>query len=567
MKCPHWLEGCSLTEAVLVIFFIPLTDSIIQQQLQQQQSTGSAASSLPKTLDEAIALMSTQPLALQYGPVLIGVKHNSSSKGKHAVESNLCSTDFHLSAGDGLFVLVSDMYRLRPSEMVAMSGESALIRRLIREKVQQREQPQQQDVLSRGGAAGAAYTYSPPPWETGLAARTPSDLDRGQQGVPWWGVRPTHYESIGRQRPSQYYAQGRALAGALASGAPSATTTTRRASLGAAASAASSAAPASATEPPPQPHGHRMRYPIPFGDDMSLPASGQVRGGAGVVARRQLPQHPQLPQGPTTSVCVSALPPPPGVLSGHIVVVIDAHLEQLPLFLHPVTRISDRPVVILSSAAVLPIGVLRYAERLHKRNGRVQIFLVTGDSLSYNDLNKAGVARAARIMILAGASSTGPVGSLEWKKDEGLGMPGPRGFTAAGKSTDRYEAILNQQLSGGLAQGGTLANDARGILTTVLLESLLVHSHPAVIASTTTELTSQSSFLLLGPSPVVPLSALEADGAAESYYEGGSVTSATAFRSPMLRTVEGTRRGSRDTRYSVDDLGVGLPPRRSSPTV
>ena len=721
MRCPAWLEGCTLQEAVLAVFFTPLVPHLLAAQRQaaaaslppsrrhSRRTDGCGSSSgvsagggggegggvrgipwffhaevkkrrygwgggganaetsaasyggepppplghppypphstitIPACLAEVVALLESHPfLRVEHGPVLIGARQTTAG-GDDSVEGDLGRTDFSLSEGDGLFILVGDIAGTPSVEDIQRSGIVDLVVGWL-----------------RGPVTATTSLVAPlpglwvPPRPTPFPPGAPPSASSITHTHATRMLPVSLYESIGRPAPSHYLQgqqqQGRSGSGSERGGQPAShrgasasggggrvalsggtylpplalaaqrcsgeqatpaqpqhkppatssttaaatsttptststtttTTTTTTAAIVSRGRAAMDGEPVGVQSGTPTPIGEgtgpittdastaaSTDRPLPRGSSLrssrrsSLTGSGGDGGGDGGGGRnvegdgyggedgcgslsRRFERGSLFLGGPSRGDRGGPLPqvgggggegggkgaastspllsPPPRSLAGHVLVITDVQLERLPLFLAPLHRVSDRSVVILSTAGCggAPPALLRYAERLRRRGAGPrcpQLYYVCGDALSVTDLRRAGVTSAARIVIVSRSGSLDLVSSSSARKDAGLATPGiniaaggyyyARGsFSSSITTISGHDSVAQRaqmHAHRGLAQGESVAADARGILATVLLESLLAGANPALVASTTTEVLSQASFLLLGPSPAVKL--------------------------------------------------------------
>lgn len=246
-----------------------------------------------------------------------------------------------------------------------------------------------------------------------------------------------------------------------------------------------------------------------------------------------------------------ALQEPPAGLSGHLLVVCDDGLERLPLLLYPLRLVSDRDIVVLSLAppdalvgALAELRLMTHVAsdggnggwgadagmpsppagvRRRRRAGTAsasgsgaldpplsfhgrcdvsasqggageggRIFYVRGDALIPRDLQRAHIGRAIRVVVLNSPS--------------GHGLGGHGGSVGGNIELDTTGGAVGSaggEFDGGsgeaAGEGGVV--DARAVLATVLIESRMARRHPALVASTTTEISSNSSFRLMGRVP------------------------------------------------------------------
>jgi len=137
--------------------------------------------------------------------------------------------------------------------------------------------------------------------------------------------------------------------------------------------------------------------------------------------------------------------------------------------------------------------VVKQAPGVPKRT-LTQVVLLRGNPLQPSHLVKAGLMRASRVLVLSnlgphapetGEISTSGEATLESSTSNQIG---------AGWSGDQWDKA-------GSFNPTELSSDTRCLLSTLLLESVLSIHRPALLAGTTSEFTSSSSLLLLGPAP------------------------------------------------------------------
>lgn len=234
-----------------------------------------------------------------------------------------------------------------------------------------------------------------------------------------------------------------------------------------------------------------------------------------------------------------ALAEPPRDVRGHVLVILDdsEDLESLPLFLYHLRQTSDRDVVVLSQGDPAPLvsalaelkplnrgrralrssavtGVPGRMEALHHphhpHHPEGRLFFLQGDALRAADLRRARLHTAVRVVLFnKGAARRAAEPTIETASYETF-APQPSSLMTEG--ADGGSAGPELGLTGGLRAAGGAAEfdmactvDARAVLMTVYIESRLARTNPALLAATCTEISTNSSFRLMGPVPFLRL--------------------------------------------------------------
>lgn len=453
--------------------------------MKQRQRSGKHMSALPpfSSLSEAVALLETHPvLRTTRGPVLIGARRAlqpptlgtiggdvdaaaTATHTKGAILSDLTSEEV-LAEGDGLYILLGDITQAPSPADIESSGVTLLIRRLV--------------VEHERGAT------------TSSAAVPLVSSAKQAAGAPDNTAATGHTHSISHSRTSD-------------------------------------------TRFSPREHPNQQRDALKedhWGRGPALLPVDMARVRPSLdheapVGIRHLVLDPS-PLGPPPKALAGHIV---------VIADEPRQLDALHLYLRPLHRVSLRPVVILSRVAHMPHSVLQHNARLvrmgalkgspnpegyHHRvaqsaetaplrgllsvsppaaeaagtepqstaRSAAAVYHVLGDSLSVPDLLRAGVRRASRIVIFGSGGSLGKAAcenifgdALLQATEQASSTEIPAatwesGSFAGGTGVDQRSSLAfsHQQLSGDLrvSQGqSTCGSDTRGILTTVLLESLL----------------------------------------------------------------------------------------------
>ena len=220
--------------------------------------------------------------------------------------------------------------------------------------------------------------------------------------------------------------------------------------------------------------------------------------------RRSHPLQPQPQGGPTTEPAATAVASAAPAAAGR---GADATATALP------SSVSRRLWLGVGTDAAAPIrgGTMSLASPLEQQQGQQRggrLFFVRGSALSARDLRRARLAAACRVVIFN-------LGGRPVDAGGAPGAAGARGGLAGGGDggSTAMPDLEEEPAPGGGGVGGAesgardfavgCVHDAPAVIATVYIESRLARSHPALVAATTTEISSSAAFRLMGPVPDV----------------------------------------------------------------